>query len=354
MSTNALPKPDLNRLCNTLDDLLAIDSPTGDTAAMEAHLRQRLASFPVQVETGARGNVLATLGDGKPTRALAAHLDTLGAMVQQIRPNGRLELTALGHWSARFAEGARVTVKSDAGPIRGTILPLLSSGHAYNEAVDTLPVGWDQVALRLDIATSSREQTEAAGVQPGDIVTVDPQPEFLSNGYVVSRFLDNKAAIACVLEMLTLMQEHGLAARVATCLAFTNAEEVGQGAGNCLPRSVTDMVSVDIAPVAPNQNSSEHAATLGFKDQSGPHHRQLLAELEAVASQHQIPTVRDVFRYYHSDCSSIQKAGYDTRTALLGFGTDSTHGYERTHIDSLCAITQLMLGWVLSKQNISE
>lgn len=349
MSIPALPQPDPNRLRTTLKELLEVDSPTGATADMEAEMQRRLSAFDVQIQTGQRGNVLATLGAGTPMRGLAAHLDTLGAMVQQIRPNGRLELTALGHWSVRFAEGARVTVCTESGPIRGTILPLLSSGHAYNEAVDTAPIGWDQVELRLDVSTKSKAQTQAVGVQPGDVVTVDPQPEFLPNGYLVSRFLDNKAAIACMLEMLHLIQDNGLEAAVPVCLAFTNAEEVGQGAGTCLPRSVTDLVSVDIAPVAANQNSSEHAATLGFKDQSGPHHRSLLLALERLARQHDIPTVRDVFRYYHSDCSSIQKAGYDTRTALLGFGTESTHGYERTHMDSLEAVTRLMLAWVLSK-----
>ena len=346
-----LPRPNLERLRATLDELLAIDSPTGYTADMEAEMRKRLAGFDVQVDTGHRGNVLATLGQGEPRRALAAHLDTLGAMVQQIRPNGRLELTPLGTWSARFAEGARATVVTTGGHIRGTVLPLLSSGHAYNDDVDTQPVSWSQVELRLDLPTNSSAESQAAGIQPGDIVTIDPQPEFLSNGYLVSRFLDNKAAIACVLEMLYLMQEHGLQAAIPTCLAFTNAEEVGQGAGNCLPRTVTDLVSVDIAPVAPNQSSTEHHATLGFKDQSGPHHRGLLETLETLAQRHDIPTVRDVFRHYHSDCSSIQKAGYDTRTALLGFGTDSTHGYERTHMDSLVAVTRLMLAWTVTPQD---
>lgn len=342
-----LPSPNPDRLRSTLEELLHIHSPTGDTADMEKAMRERLKGFPLQVTTTQRGNVLAASGD-RPKRAIAAHLDTLGAMVQSIWPNGRLELTPLGTWSARFAEGARVTVKTRNGPIRGTILTQLSSGHAYSEAVDNQPVAWSQLTLRPDIPTHSRADTEAAGFQPGDIVYVDPQPEFTDNGYLCSRFLDNKAAIACTLEMLTLMAEQGLTAEVPFVLAYTNAEETGLGAGTALPPGLKDLISVDIAPVADNQNSRETAVSLGYKDSLGPHNRDLLAELDRLAEQHAIPRVRDVFRHYHSDCSSTLQAGYDVRTALVGFGTDSTHGYERTHIDSLIGVTRLLTAYCLS------
>ncbi|MEX1056840.1 MAG: M20/M25/M40 family metallo-hydrolase, partial [Natronospirillum sp.] len=219
---------------------------------------------------------------------------------------------------------------------------------AYHEAVDTQPVGWSELELRLDIPTASAAETQAAGVQLGNTVSVDPQPECLPNGYLVSRFLDNKAALACCLEVLTLLQDQGLTPVEPICFAFTNAEEVGHGAGTALPPSVNELISVDIAPVSANQNSQEDRVTLGFKDASGPYDQSLLKALEALAQRHNIPYVRDVFRHYHSDCSSALKAGLDVRTALIGFGTDSTHGYERTHINSLIGVTQLLLAYTLS------
>lgn len=342
-----LPTPDPKRLQQCLHELLLIDSPTGDTGAMEAEMMARLSYFDVDVTRTERGNVLAGFG-AQPKRAIAAHLDTLGAMVQSIWPNGRLELTPLGTWSSRFAEGARVTVKTDQGAIRGTILPKLASGHAYNQGVDEQPVNWEQLELRIDAHTLSADETRSLGVQPGDIVCIDPQPEFTDNGYCVSRFLDNKAAIACTLEMLHLLKDHQLTPEVPFLLAYTNAEEVGLGAGTALPDGLSELVSVDIAPVAANQSSSERQASIGFKDALGPHDRTLLKHLSQLAHSHDIATVRDVFRYYHSDCSSTLQAGNDVRTALLGFGTDSTHGYERTHMDSLIALTQLLLAYVLS------
>ncbi|WP_108125277.1 M20/M25/M40 family metallo-hydrolase [Saccharospirillum mangrovi] len=342
----SLPQPNVERLTKTLFELLAIDSPTGDTAAMETHLEQRLAAFDVTLQRTQRGQVLAATG-ANPKRALAAHVDTLGAMVQAIRPDGRLELTPLGTWSARFAEGGRVTVKTDHGPIRGTVLPQLASGHAYNEAVDQQPVGWSQLALRLDIDSQTAAQTLAAGVLPGDIVCFDAQPE-LSNGFINSRFLDNKASIACTLEMLALLHEAGVKPASPILLAYTNAEEIGLGAGTALPAGLESLISLDIAPVAPNQTSRETAITLGMKDSLGPHSRSLLAELEQLCQAHQLPYVRDVFRHYHSDCSSALHAGHDLRTALVGFGTDATHGYERTHLDSLVALCRWLVAYALA------
>ncbi|WP_198150867.1 hypothetical protein [Caldimonas taiwanensis] len=65
-----------------------------------------------------------------PDRAIVAHLDTRGAMVKQLKPNGRLELVPMGDGSSRFAEGARVTPYGDDGLMcRGTILPCKASSH---------------------------------------------------------------------------------------------------------------------------------------------------------------------------------------------------------------------------------
>ena len=341
------PKPE--RLKDTLKTLLLIDSPTGDTEEMERFMIAKLSEYGLNIKRTARGNIQAFVGEGEPKRAIAAHIDTLGAMVQSILPNGRLELAPLGHWSSRFAEGARVTLKTDHEAIRGTILPKNSSGHAYNTAVDTQPVAWSQVELRIDKMTSSAQETYAIGIRPGDIVTIDPQPEFTESGFLVSRFLDNKAAVACFIELLELLKEQNKPLDIPLMLIFTNAEEVGLGAGTALLPSVDELVSVDIAPVAANQSGYENRAVIGFKDELGPHSRVLLKQLDHLAKSNCIAADRDVFRFYHSDCSSALKAGHDVRSALLGFGTDSTHGYERTHIDSLVAVTQLLLAYVNSE-----
>ena len=98
-------------------------------------------------------------------RAVVVHADTIGTMVKHLKDNGRLELVPIGHWSSRFAEGARVTLFTDEGSFRGSILPLKASGHTFNEEVDTQPVGWPHIEVRIDADCYDRASTEALGIQ---------------------------------------------------------------------------------------------------------------------------------------------------------------------------------------------
>ena len=57
---------------------------------------------------------------------------------------------------------------------------------------------------------------------------------------------------------------------------------------------------------------------------------------------------KDVFRYYRSDSASAIEAGADVRTALITFGVDATHGYERIHMHALRSLAELMTAYVTS------
>jgi hypothetical protein len=91
----------------TLLQLLAIPSPVGLTDAAVRYTAGRFEALGVPYEITRRGAIRATLKGqaSQPARAVVAHLDTLGAMVKSLKPNGRLEIVPIGHWSARFAEG---------------------------------------------------------------------------------------------------------------------------------------------------------------------------------------------------------------------------------------------------------
>jgi putative aminopeptidase FrvX len=85
-----------------------------------------------------------------------------------------------------------------------------------------------------------------------------------------------------------------------------------------------------------------------MQDSGGPYDYHLSRHLLRLASDNELPVRRDLFRYYFSDAHSAVTAGHDIRTALLAFGCDATHGYERTHIDSLAALSRLLGAYILS------
>ena len=345
-----LPEPDLAYLRQVLLELLAIPSPTGFTDTVVRYVAERLEELGIPFELTRRGTIRATLKgrQSSPDRAVSAHLDTIGAIVREIKDSGRPALAPVGCWSSRFAEGSRVSLFTDNGVLRGSVLPLMASGHAFNTQVDSLPVSWEHVELRLDAPCYSRAECEALGVSVGDFVAFDPLPEFTESGHISARHLDDKAGVAALLAALKAVVESGLEPQIDCHPLFTITEEVGSGAAAALPWDVSEFVGIDIAPVAPGQQSSEHAVSVALQDSGGPYDYHLSRHLLRLAGEGDIPVRRDLFRYYHSDAQSAVTAGHDIRVALLAFGCDATHGYERTHIDSLAALSRLIGAYLLS------
>jgi len=352
----ARPAIDLDYLKARLADLLNTPSPTGYTDEAVWLLCRELDRLGLDYEMTRRGAIRARLPGRvpKPARAIVAHVDTLGAQVKQVKANGRLELVAIGHWSSRFAEGARATIFSEGGAYRGTILPLKASGHTFNEEVDTQPVNWPQVELRIDAVTHGRDDTLALGVDVGDIVAIDPQPEFIDTGFIVSRHLDDKAGVATLLAALECMIREERTPTVDTWWLFTIAEEVGLGASSVLIPDVAAMVTVDNGTTAPGQNSSEFGVTIAMADQTGPFDWHLSRKLVQLARDHNIPHQKDVFRYYRSDSASALEAGADIRTALVTFGIDASHGYERIHESALEDLSRLLIAYAESDVEIGR
>lgn len=298
----------------------------------------------IDFELTRRGAIRANLPgkQASPDRAIVAHLDTLGAMTRTLKSNGRLAISPIGFWSSRFAEGARVTIFTDKGPKRGTVLPLKASGHTYNMEIDTQPVDWNYVEVRVDEKSDSLEQLKSLGHAVGDFIAVDPSFEYGENGFINSRHLDNKAGVATLLASVKALLESKAELPMDCHLLFTISEEVGSGASAVLHGDVSEMLSIDNSTVAPDQNSNEYGVTIAIKDSSGPFDYHLTQKILRLCRDHNITHSRDVFRWYRCDAASAIEAGNDIRTSLICFACDASHGYERTHIESLDALGRLL------------
>jgi len=342
---------DMAYLKQMLISLLNIPSPSGYTDQIVHFVGQELQQLGIAYNVTRRGAIRATLkGRNSNTldRAIAAHLDTLGAMVRQLKPGGRLAIAPIGTWSSRFAEGSRVTVYTESGPVRGTVLPLKASGHAYGDAVDAQPVGWDHVEVRVDSIISDLDHARKANIQVGDFVAFDTLPEISADGFVNARHLDDKAGVAILLAIAKAVVDARIVLPIDCHLIFTIFEEVGSGASAAVYGDVAEMVVIDHAPVAPNQNATEFTAVVGMMDQTGPFDYHLNRKLLTLGKENEIALIKDVFRFYRSDSASAIESGSDTRTALVCFGVDGSHGYERTHMSSLTAVAELVANYIQS------
>ncbi|WP_413831148.1 osmoprotectant NAGGN system M42 family peptidase [Desulfobacula sp.] len=343
-------KIDERYLQNQLISLLQIPSPSGYTDQIVHYVCTELETLNIPYNVTRRGAIRATLAGEIDTldRAVCVHLDTLGAMVNRFKTNGRLSIRPIGTWSSRFAEGTRVTVFTENEKYRGTILPLKASGHVFGEKIDTQKVGWDNIEVRVDAKCHNKSDLVTCGFAPGNFIAIDPCPEIDDNGYINSKYLDNKAGTAILLSVAKTIQDNKIKLPMDCHLLFTINEEIGIGATEVLYNDITEMVVIDSAMAAPRQNTNEYSTTLVMMDQSGPFDYHLNKKLAKLCITEKIPFQRDLFEFYRSDSASAIEAGSDIRTALIGFGVDGSHGYERTHMSSLKHTETLLLSYIQS------
>ncbi len=340
------PDIDVPWMREVLLEFLRIPSPTGRTDVIMQHVGERLEEMGLPFELTRRGAMIGRLdgNGGVLQRAVVVHTDTIGCMVRSLEDNGRLSVAPVGTHSARFSEGSRVTIFTDE-PDRtytGTILPRMASGHAFGDAIDDQPAGWDNVEVRVDEKVSSAQGLADLGIQVGDFVAQTAFPVITRSGFVTSRHLDDKAGVAAALAAFRWVIQQGLELSVAANLLITIAEEVGHGASSGISTDVAEMVSIDSAVVAPGQHSTETGLSIAMQDLHGPFDYHLTRRLHQLAVDHGIEVHRDVFRYYRSDVAAALEAGAETRAALVGFGVDATHGHERTHLDSIVAAARFV------------
>jgi len=118
--------------------------------------------------------------------------------------------------------------------------------------------------VRLDEKVFNADDVRKLGIEVGDFIAFDPRVE-LTNGFVRSRHLDDKAGVACIFGAVKAMQKAGLKPRQTTTLLITNYEEVGHGAACGFPQDLAELVCVDMAAIGDGQNSDEFHSTLCLK-----------------------------------------------------------------------------------------
>lgn len=346
-----LPQIDSEYLLNLLVNLLNTPSPTGFTGDVIDLVSQNMAEFPfLSPELTRKGALVATwegsLNDSP--RALTAHADTLGAMVKEIKSNGRLKLTKIGGFAWNTVEGEGCTIFTSQGnTFRGSILLSKASGHVHGSKVNDLKREDSNMEVRLDARTTDADQTRDLGVQVGDFVAFDPRVES-HNGFIRSRHLDDKACVACIFAAIKALQSAGLQPSQTTTFHISNYEEVGHGAASGFPPDLAELITVDMAAVGEGQTSDEFHSTLCVKDSGGPYHHGLNQKLRQLAEEYQVPYKVDIYPYYGSDGEAFWRAGGDVAVALIGPGVDASHNYERTHLDALNATTQWLIAYLLN------
>ena len=333
----------MNFIKEQLYTLTSIPSPSSFTTKVTDYLLSELSSLGYSPERSNKGNVFVTLGGSGSPLVLAAHVDTLGAMVRSIKENGRLRPTTIGGHQWSTADGENCTIHTRDGRVyTGVVLNKEPSSHVADQKTELIE---ENMEILLDENVTSDQDTLALGIQTGDIIAMDPRTVVTESGYIKSRFLDDKLSAAILLGLARAVREDAWKLNRKVSLLFTVYEEVGHG-GSVVPDDTEEMISVDMGCVGSDLGCTERMVSICAKDSGGPYNYDLITALSNLAKEKKLDYAIDVYPHYGSDVETTLRAGYDIRHGLIGPGVYASHNYERSHMDGVRNTFELLKPYV--------
>lgn len=345
-----MPEIDGNRIVETFDELVHIPSVVGYYPQIQKVMEQKAEELGYPYETDRKHTFWIKVPgrNHEHVRALAAHLDTIGMIVRFVDDNGWLQVRNLGGLNFHSLEGANVIVHTRNGKdYTGTVICKSHSVHVFDDARE-LPREMENMRIVLDEDVSSAEDVKDLGIRHGDLVSVEPNTVYTHSGFIKSRHVDDKIHAAILLECLRILSEEKIVPETDTWFAFPMFEEIGLG-GAYTPPEVDEYLALDIALVGPGYEGLEKKVTICAGDRIAPYDWELTSKLIRLAEEAGIDHAVDIFYRYASDATEALDCGQNLMPALIGTGTLSSHGYERTHLEGVLNTAKLTLAYILSK-----
>jgi len=313
-------------------ELLDVDSPTGYTRDVGQMLMERLREMGFAPVRTRKGCVVCPLGGQEHPLTLAAHVDTLGLMVRQIKPDGRLAFTTLGGPSLQAVETENVTVITREGKRYTGVVELKNASKHVNRELDAEARSDATLEILLDEDVSNQQAVQDLGIAVGDVVCLEPRAKVTPSGFIRSRFLDDKLSAGMLLALAKGVACGEVRPAREITLFFSVYEEVGHGASAGIPQQTEDLLVVDMGCVGEGLSCREQQVSICAKDSSGPYDYAMTSELISLAKENGIDYAVDVYPAYGSDAGAALRSGMDIRYALIGAGVYASHGYERSHV----------------------
>ncbi|WP_044337634.1 M42 family metallopeptidase [Rossellomorea aquimaris] len=343
--------PDTKKTLQLIKELVEIPSPSGNTNKIMNFVEEYLSDLNVEMKRNRKGALIISL-PGEDTgrhRMLTAHVDALGAMVKEIKGDGRLRLSMIGGFRWNAVEGEYCQIETSSGrTYSGTILMHQTSVHVYKNAGEAKR-DETNIEVRIDEKVRNAEEVRGLGIEVGDFVSFDPRAEITESGFIKSRHLDDKASVGMLLCLIRQIKSEGISLPYTTHFLISNNEEIGYGGNSNIPDETIEYLAVDMGAIGDGQSTDEYTVSICAKDSSGPYHYELRKHLVSLAEENGIDYKVDIYPYYGSDASAAIRAGFDIVHGLIGAGIDASHAYERTHESSILHTEKLLWHYVQSK-----
>jgi len=335
----------MSKLFTETKNLCNIPSPTGFTANAANYIMKKLSEYKYSAQLTNKGSVLIELGgDGNPL-ILSAHIDTLGAMVRSVKPNGRLRISKIGGYPEYFLEGVNCVIHSRRlnREYSGTFQAVNPAVHV-NKKLGEEKRDDSNLEIVIDEKVFCADETYDLGISPGDFISIDPCTTETESGFLKSRHLDDKAGAAILLEIARTLEPEKLNRKVY--LLFSNYEETGHGSAAALPEDAIEILAVDMGAVGDDLGTDEYKVSICAKDSSGPYNYDVTTALINFAEREKLNYAVDIYPFYSSDASAAIFAGANLKHGLIGPGVSASHGYERVHKEGMDATLKLIEAYI--------
>ncbi len=338
---------------NTALKIFNTPSPTGYYTEIANVLKSYADELGVLFERTNKGCFVFTLkGKSEKALGLAAHTDTLGAMVRSFSGD-KINFTKIGGPLLSTFDGEYCTVITRSGKkYTGTFLSVSPSKHVYTDG-DTLLHTEENMYVRIDEPVKCADDFKKLGIQSGDYIALDTKTTVTPSKYLKSRFIDDKASVVALLTVLKILKDYDVTPDYTVKILITMYEEVGHGA-SYVPADIIKMLGVDMGCIGKDLNCTEHMVSICAKDSHGPYDYDFTNELIQLAQKNKLDYAVDIYPYYGSDVDAMWSAGYDIPGALIGTGVHASHGMERTHFDGIkntISLILLYLGLQIKSEN---
>lgn len=330
--------------------LLTIDSPSSYTKQAAKMLQQEAERLGYHAYFNQKGNLYISLEgeNSEKTVALTAHFDTLGLMVRSIKSDGKLAVTKIGGPLMPTLDGEYCRIYTRDGKCySGTILSTSCAAHVYKDS-SQLVRDDEHMEIRIDEVVTNAEDVKKLGIENGDIIAIDPKAEILENGFIKSRFLDDKISVSAIMGVLHALSTAKQKPKNNVLIMLTSFEEVGHG-GSWIPEQVQEVLAVDMGCIGLDLSCTEQDVSICAKDSGGPYDYEMTSKLIQLAKEMKLNYAVDIYPFYQSDVTAALHAGNDICGALIGPGVHASHGMERTHYHAVEQTMKLVAAYLCTE-----
>lgn len=317
-------------------DLLEFDSPSGFCFDIMDKIHTWADEIGYNFELTNKGCGVITIPGKSSDKVvgLSAHVDTLGAMVRSITSSGTLKFTLIGGPIVPTLDSEYCRIRTRDGEIyTGTFLSTSPAIHVFEDS-SSKKRDPHNMEIRIDQVVKSKEDVEKLGISVGDFIFIDPKTTITESGFIKSRFIDDKASVACLISLLELMKRENIVPRYTTKVFISTYEEVGHGS-SYIPEDITEMIAVDMGCIGDDLSCTEYDVSICAKDSGGPYDYNMTTRLINLAKENELSYAVDIYPMYGSDVVAALRGGNNIKGALIGPGVHASHGMERTHYSAL-------------------